>query len=427
MAENENSVATGTVSETAKPKSEPVISQAIPRQKIRFVIVTEGQGGANVGAILKECLPNNPYMIAINTSQQDLDQTGLPNEQTFVIGSGGAGKDRDKAKQDYKDYAESHQSTVLKEFISYYEEKLFHPETQTIILSVFSSDGGTGSGIGPEFTKRLGNYVNTTQGFRYGDKTYQITDTGKIPRPVAVGLTMKCSRTSGEMNLNNTIGCFADVQEAGKYVNIFIADNNLPSNVEYESSEDMYRIINSRIVIPLMKFLGIEMNSSLKCMDLQDKIKTLRIPGFSSFISVSNEQKFQYVIPRGQSCKRVVEMLKFTEDGSEERAAKQILQNYDIMSRDMMKVFFEPEKISINNLSSISKDIVDLSMIGLFGYESLSAVVEDLRANLHRIQESNVKKAEIIKSESTGFASIKEDNEAIHDAFSPATLLDDDF
>ena len=91
--ENVNSVATGN--------EEPVISQAKARQKVRFVIITEGQGGANIGMTLKSCLPNNPYLIAVNTSDQDLDQLNLPDSQKFKIGGAnadGAGKNRNRAK-----------------------------------------------------------------------------------------------------------------------------------------------------------------------------------------------------------------------------------------------------------------------------------------------------------------------------------------
>ena len=184
----------------------------------------------------------------------------------------------------------------------------------------------------------------------------------------------------------------------------------------------MYRIINARIAMPILKFLGIEMNSSLKCMDLQDKVNTLRIPGCSAFLSISNENKFQFTIPQGQSCKRIVEMLKFTEDGAEENAAKQIRTNYDIMSRDIMSIFFEIDKMSINGVDSISKELIEESMIGFFGFTSLNAVVEDLRANLRRLTESNEKKAEVIKSESVGFSSVKEDAAALQDAFGAKTM-----
>lgn len=438
MAEtNENSVATETTKsqKNSTKKEQPVISQAKARQKVRFVIVSEGQGGASIGMTLKSCLPNNPYMIAVNTSDQDLDQVNLPDSQKFKIGGAnadGAGKNRNRAKAYFKGYSTEFQGNkldALKTFVAYYEEILFHPEVQTIIINCFSADGGTGSGIGPMLTTYLTNYVNKAEKFSYNGKVYQIDDlTNIVPRPVVIGVVPKCSVSAGQQNLQNTIECFVDIQNAidKGLANFFIADNNLPSSVQYTNTNDMYRIINARIAMPILKFLGIEMNSSLKCMDLQDKVNTLRIPGCSAFTSISSSNKFQFAVPRGQSCKRIVEMLKFTEDGSEEKAAKQIRENYDIMSRDIMTVFFELDKMSIGGADAISKDLVEESMIGYFGFNSLNAIVEDLRVNLRRLTESNEKKAEVIKTESVGFSSVKEDAEAIQDAFGAKTMSNDE-
>ena len=87
-----------------------------------------------------------------------------------------------------------------------------------------------------------------------------------------------------------------------------------------------------------------------------------------------------------------------------------------------MSVFFELDKMSINGVDSISKELIEESMIGFFGFTSLNAVVEDLRANLRRLTESNEKKAEVIKSESIGFSSVKEDAAALQDAFGAKTM-----
>lgn len=416
-------------------KEQPVVSQAKSRQSVRFVIITEGQGGANIGSVLKSCLPNNPFMIAVNTSDQDLDQVNVPDNQKFKIGGSnadGSGKNRNRAKAFFKQFSTEFQGAkldALQTFVAYYEEILFHPTVQTIIINCFSADGGTGSGIGPMLTTYLTNYVNKAENFQYNGQTYVIDDlVNTVPRPVVVGLVPKCYLSAGQQNLQNTIECFVDIQNAidKGLANFFIADNNLPTSVKYNTTDEMYKIINSRIAIPLLKFLGIEMNSSLKCMDLQDKINTLRIPGCSAFASISAENKFQYVIPRGQSCKRIVEMLKFTEDGSEEKAAKQLLTNNDILSRDIMSVFFELDKMSIGNADALSKDLIEESMVGFFGFSSLNAIVEDLRANSKRLEESNEQKANVIKSESVGFSSVREDASALKEAFEAKTMSNDD-
>lgn len=424
-----------TTTKTKKSEAgsaEPKVSKATNHQNVRFVIVSEGQGGASIGSVLKATLPNST-MIAVNTSDQDLDQLNLPDEFKFKIGgesANGAGKNRSKAKMYFKNFAATNKYTkekldVVSTFTGYYEEILFHPTVQTIIIVCFSSDGGTGSGLGPMMVASLTNFMNSVKSFKYKDKEFMIDDTVNIiPRPVVIGLTPKCSVSAGATNLQNTIECFLDIQKAvdagiGHYL---IADNNLPADVKYDSTEEMFKIINARIATPLVKFLGIEMNSSIKCMDLQDKINTLRISGCSSFVSISDTNMYQYIEPKGQSVTRTVMMLKFDgqNSGAEERAASNLIKKLDVTSVDVTPVFFEVDKTGLT--SDVSKDLLETSMIGFFGFKSLNAIVEDLRDNLHRIQVANDKKVNTISSNSQGFASIQEDAENLNSRFGSKTM-----
>ena len=405
---------------------------------MRFVIVTSGQGGYNVGRVLASVLPNAPKIIAVNSSNEDLKNTGLPDDWTFKIGgknADGAGKERSTAKNYYKAYKALNKATgeelnALDHLIAMYEEVFFHPTDQTIIICTFSSDGGTGSGIGPMLTATLTNYMNGCTSFNWGGKTYSISsDTNDVPRPVVIGLTTKCSLKSGSKNLQNTIECFLDIQ---KFIdkgigNFFIADNNLPSNVSYRDTDEMYQIINARICAPFVKFFGVEMNSDLKCMDLQDKINTLRIPGCSVFSSVTKENQFAYVIPKGQSVARTVMMLRHdVEDLSvEETNAKNMLLANDIISVDTTPVFFEVAKSGIV-ADKVAQDLINASMIGFFGFKSLNAIVEDLRDNLHRIEVANDKKANVIQEHSTGFSSIEEDSARLNARFGSKVMNQND-
>ena len=153
---------------------------------------------------------------------------------------------------------------------------------------------------------------------------------------------------SGAGNHQNTIECFVDIQKAidAKIGHFFIADNTLPSNVKYESTKEMYDIINARIAAPLLKFFGVEMNSSIKCMDMQDKINTLRIHGCSGFMSLDQQNKFQFVIPEGQYATRIINMLNYDETnlGEEERKAEETIRRYGMSSVDTISVFFELDK-----------------------------------------------------------------------------------
>lgn len=416
-------------------QSKPVIAKTNNHSNVRFVILECGQGGASIGETLAACLPNKPFSIAINTSSQDLDQVDLPDNQKFKIGGesiSGAGKNRNRAKTYFKNFAainpfdNEKKLGVLETILGYYEEILFHPTIQTIIIVSFSSDGGTGSGIGPMLTANLANYMNLAKSFHIGGKEYEIDDTiNSVPRPVVIGITPKCNVTAGATNLANTIECFLDIQKSidAGLGHFFIADNNLDSSIAYSSTEEMYNIINARIATPLLKFLGIEINSGIKCMDLQDKVNTLRICGCSAFTSITIPNQYQYVLPHGQSVTRTVMVLKNDEEnpGNEEKAAATLIRKLDISSVDTIPVFFDLNKTGIN-VESMAKDIVETSMIGFFGFKSLNAIVEDLRDSLHRVQMINDKKASILHDNALGFSTIKEDSEELDARFGSGSV-----
>lgn len=444
---DENTTSTAAKTTTAAKKTtttnvvekKKVAKMATNSSNVRFVIITEGQGGANIGRVLAANLPNNPYIIALNTSNQDLDDLkskGFTDDQLFKIGgvsANGAGKNRNTAKLYYKNFKAEDANKpgkaydLMTTFIGYYEEVLFNPEQQTIIITVFSSDGGTGSGIGPMFTMGLTNFVNTTKSFVYGGKEYEIDDaTNAVPRPVVIGLTPKCAigdRTAA--NIQNTRECFLDIQTCVDrgIGHFFIADNNL-YDVKYNSTEEMYKIINARIVAPFVKFLGIEMNSSIKCMDLQDKINSLRISGCSSFMSVTKQNMYQYIVPHGQSVTRTIATIRYDPEDSgaaEEQKVNEFLKNLDITSVDYMPVFFDVEKSGISS-DSISTDLINSSMIILIGWKSLSAVVEDLSDQLKRIESTNDKKATIVSNSARGFDTIKDDGAELASRFGTKTI-----
>lgn len=411
------------------------VVNSVEEQPIKFVLIPIGGGGAKIATQMKDFLPGNPIILAMNTSHQDLMMLNLPDGQKFKIGGAnvnGAGKDRNKAKSFYKNFAASGKSTndkvydALATFIMLYEEVLFDPNKQTIIIVISSDDGGSGSGICPMFTTKLTNYMNTVSEFVIGNKKYQIDDQlNTVPRPVVLGLIPKCDVNEGAQSLQNAIENKKEIQSAidAKIGTWLMADNNLPENIKYDSIEEKYDIINNRIIAPLVKFLGIELNSSLKCLDLQDKINALRIPGAVSFLSIP-ENHFQYVIPRGQSVGRIITMIKHDENtASEEKLVKDMLQSYDISSLDSISAYYEIDKTRLEKMNSVSKTILETSMVCMFGYRSLSSIVEDLRNNLRTALSANDKKENVIRNSSTGFSTIANDSKNLSDRFGASAAV----
>lgn len=435
------SAATRSEVETKKKESKPVIAnKSVRNSDVNFVLISVGQGGWKISRTLAECLPNNPFCIAVNTSNQDLDLTDLPDNQKFKIGgirANGAGQNRNRAKLYYKNFSAENtydqKFDVLKTFIGLYEEAIFNPIKQNIVIVSFTSDGGSGSGIGPMFVTALTNYINSVSEFKFDDKIYTIDDdTNYVPRPVVIGLCPKCRITEGSGKLENNIECFLDIQKAidHKLGHFFIADNNLDASIKYNNTDEMYRIINTRIAAPLLKFLGIEMNSDIKCMDLQDKINALRISGASSFVSVEPKGLFQYCVPHGQSITRVISMLKYdpqdpNSQSEIERKTRDILRELDVVALDNTNVFFEVDRSSLAGIDSVTKELLETSMLALIGYNSLAAIIEDLKYQSHKTIELNDKKHQIIKDNATGFDSIESDSKELADRFGSKTIDQD--
>jgi hypothetical protein len=133
-------------------------------------------------------------------------------------------------------------------------------------------------------------------------------------------------------------------------------------------------------------------------------------------VSLTNENIYQYVEPKGQSVTRTVMMLKDSSNvGNEEKAADYLIKSLDVSSVDVTPVFFDLDKVGLKN--DVPRDLLEVSMIGFFGFRSLNAVVEDLRDNLHRIQVANDKKKNTIFTNSVGFSSIKEDAKNLDSRF----------
>lgn len=418
-------------------KTPTVAKKSVRNSDMNFVLISVGQGGWKISRTLADCLPNNPFCIAVNTSNQDLDLTDLPDNQRFKIGgvhANGAGQNRNRAKLYYKNFSAENnyeeRMDVIKTFISLYEEVIFNPEKQNVVIVSFTADGGSGSGIGPMFTTALTNYVNSVKNFMFDGKTYEIDDaTNIVPRPVVIGLVPKCRIAEGSGKLENNIECFLDIQKAidHKLGHFFIADNNLDESVKYNNTEEMYNIINARIAAPLMKFLGIEMNSDIKCMDLQDKVNALRISGASSFISVEPKGLFQYCVPHGQSITRVISMLKLDPTDPEsqshiEKKAKDTLKEIDCISLDNTNAFFEVDRSALEGIGSITKELLETSMLALIGYKSLGSIIEDLKYQSHKVIEANDKKHSIIKENATGFDSIESDSKELSSRFGSNTM-----
>ncbi len=105
--------------------------------KERVAFLGIGQAGSNICEIA-EC---NKYRTAvINTSPEDLEALSYVKSKLLVGVGGGSGKDRQVAKSEVKKY--------FKQIVNFVEQRIVQHQVDLVFV-VFSSGGGTGSGMGP--------------------------------------------------------------------------------------------------------------------------------------------------------------------------------------------------------------------------------------------------------------------------------------
>ena len=117
------------------------------KKEIGFVAV--GQAGGNIGSVLEEKGFNVLYL---NTSAEDLSTLEKAKYKYHIEGGEGCHKDRDKAKTLFaRDF-----DKILEEIKTKVPEK--------IVFVIFSTGGGTGSGIGPVMVDILSDELEKSAG-----------------------------------------------------------------------------------------------------------------------------------------------------------------------------------------------------------------------------------------------------------------------
>lgn len=212
--------------------------------KIGFLGI--GQAGSNIC----ETAELSEYRTAIiNTSPEDLDSIKLVSNKLLLGKNGGAGKDRRISKADFK----KNYNDVIK-FVS----DKFSDKDIEIVYVVFSTGGGTGSGLGPIVIDILKNF--------YPQKKF-----GAVAILPALNESMVAQV--------NSIECLKELLQLK--VPTFIIDNDKYSqyNKGY-SKKDLYDTINEEFIDDLNLILNTERKSSkYGNIDNKDIMKILTTPG----------------------------------------------------------------------------------------------------------------------------------------------------
>ncbi len=102
------------------------------KNKIGFIAI--GQAGGNIGMLLEEKGYN---VLFVNTAQEDLDTLRNAKYRYHIPGGEGCNKDRSKAKK------------LIVENYDSLSKEIAEKINKDMLFVIFSSGGGTGSGVGP--------------------------------------------------------------------------------------------------------------------------------------------------------------------------------------------------------------------------------------------------------------------------------------
>jgi cell division GTPase FtsZ len=197
----------------------------------QFGILGLGQCGGNIATLFEQKQYTTVYL---NTSKEDLSAVkGV--HKIHIEGADGAAKDRRKVLQLA---TESFHSII---------EKINSILTQKYILVLFSSSGGTGSGL-------------STPILRY------LSQTGKVCIPVVVLPDEKVESAKSCENAYNACAELMSIQGLGA---IFLLDN---------SNEDRF-VINQKFVNEFDAFLNLKNASAYGNIDMAERKQILSCPG----------------------------------------------------------------------------------------------------------------------------------------------------
>ena len=199
----------------------------------QFGILGLGQCGGNIATLFEQKQYATVYL---NTSQEDLNAIkGV--HKIHINGADGAAKDRRKVLQ------------LATETFPNIVEKINSILTQKYILVLFSSSGGTGSGL-------------STPILRY------LSQTGKVCIPIVVLPNENIESAKACENAYNSCAELMSIQGLGA---TFLLDN---------SNEDKF-VINQRFVNEFDTFINLKNSSVYGNIDMAERKQMLSCPGIS--------------------------------------------------------------------------------------------------------------------------------------------------
>ncbi len=213
------------------------------KDKVLFISV--GQGGGNLG---KEFENKGYTSFYINTSMEDLSTvTDNPDFRFHIPASRGCNKDRNKAQEYMRAYYDRILNIVSSRF-----------GTFTKIFVVFSTGGGTGSGLGPYLAHILGE---------------------SLPHCSVGAICILPAQNESLKTKDNALKCIEELSSVESIKNVYILDNH--------NADKFY--INSRFAERMDSLLNISRPDVRGNIDIAEVETLLNVKGNVVFADLTSE------------------------------------------------------------------------------------------------------------------------------------------
>lgn len=211
-------------------------------------IVGVGAAGGNIADIATE---NGIKSVAINYSHQDLESLSNVEDKLVLNGSEGVGKDRDTAIR----LMENNWEAAVK----FVKEQMSTPSIE-VILVIFSTGGGSGSGVSPLLIDMLRNEMT--------DKVF-----------VAVPILPDLSEVI--VNQLNTLSVFEELENMDVCI-LPIDNEKVKKHYRMTSKSELYEKTNSEFIHLLIKTMSYTGKTSKNgIVDSKDLLQLFNTAGIS--------------------------------------------------------------------------------------------------------------------------------------------------
>jgi hypothetical protein len=338
-----------------------------------------GQGGTNLADAIATKF-GSQALGAINLSDNDLKtMKNISKDNQLHLGNGGvdgAGKQRNFSKQFFFDQQEEIRNLALK----------IIPGSDVVFVC-FSTAGGTGSGLGPAISA----YLNSSEFERSGVKS-----------PIVFGIAACADSNEGIKSQQNTIEALGEISNLSerKLARFMLVNNDVEGTVK--EIEKKYAAINDKVASYLFRYFTGYNQSRLGCLDHQDRVVGLSLPGVHSFCEF-NAENFEdiyspFILPEGA---RVLGLFAEVIEGSAP-AVESIKTRLGIQVDDSTIGFFEPKTPTF-------------SVIHLAGFSNLRKVTERYQNIISQIQSKSIQADNNDRTNGQGFSRVGANKSWIQD------------